>query len=322
MGNQGFQIKLLHPRYWLTWIGLGFWRLLVMLPYPVLLFLGRQLGKLMLRVGGERRMIAERNLALCFPDLSEEAREELLRKNFENYGIAFFEVGIGWWWSDKRFSRLIEFEGLEHAQALQRQGKGALLMAIHHTTLEIGGAAISKNHPADGMYRPHKNPVYDYVQAQGRRRRGGDTQVYERKDVRGILRALKKGRVIWYAPDQDYGPKQSVFGTFFGIPAASVTATARFAKMGNAAVLPFTHIRLPGSQGYLVSILPPLEDFPTGDDLADVETVNRVIEKLILRQPDQYMWVHRRFKTRPEGLEPIYPKRQRKRKKKKKRAPK
>ncbi len=317
MNNPTFQASYLHPRYWLTWLGMGIWRLLVMLPYPALLMLGRQLGRLIYLLGSERRMIAERNLELCFPALSPQEREQLLKKNFENYGIAFFEVGMGWWWSDRRLSRLISLQGMEHIQALEQCGKGALLMAIHHTTLEVGAAGLAMRYSADGMYRPHKNAVYDYLQARGRSKRNSEIRVYERKDVRSILRALKRGRIIWYAPDQDYGPKQSVFGTFFGVPAASVTATARFAQMGKAAVLPFTHIRLPGTKGYQVSILPPLENFPSGDDVADVETVNRVIERLVEQQPDQYMWVHRRFKTRPEGLEPVYPKRKRKRKKKK-----
>ncbi|TNE80484.1 MAG: lipid A biosynthesis lauroyl acyltransferase, partial [Gammaproteobacteria bacterium] len=199
-----------------------------------------------------------------------------------------------------------QLEGLEHIDALQ--GRGALLMAIHYTTLEIGASALSARHSIDGMYRPHKNPVYDYVQSRGRRVRDPQGVVYPREDVRGMFKALRQGRIIWYAPDQDYGRKQSVFAPFFGVQAASVTATARFAKTGNAAVLPFSHVRLPGNRGYRVIVHPPLENFPVGDDVADAETVNRKVEEFILEQPDQYMWIHRRFKTRPPGESRPYPK--------------
>ena len=318
MNKAVFQTAFLHPRFWLTWLGMGLWRLVVYLPYPVLIGLGGWTGRLMYRFGKERRVIAARNLELCFPQMSIAEREALLRANFLSYGIALFEVGIAWWWPAKRFAKLIELEGVEHLEQLQQQGKGALLMAIHFTTLEVGASALSEKFSIDGMYRPHKNAVYDYLQARGRLARSvGSSVVYPRKDVRGMFKALRQGRIIWYAPDQDYGPKQSVFAHFFGVPAASVTATARFARMGDAAVVPFTQVRLPGSQGYRVTVHPPLEGFPVGDDVTDAETVNRHVERFVGQQPDQYMWVHRRFKTRPEGADPVYPKKVKKRKKKK-----
>jgi Kdo2-lipid IVA lauroyltransferase/acyltransferase len=304
--NQQFQGAYLHPRYWLTWLGIGCWRLLVMLPYPVMTWLGRQLGALMFALGGYRYQVGEINLKLCFPDMDEDARHQLLRDNFTNYGIAFFEVGMAWWWSTERFNKLVQMEGMEHVEALE--GRGALLMAIHYTTLEVGASALSLRHSIDGMYRAHKNAVYDYVQSKGRCARDPVTVVYPREDIRGMFKALRNGRIIWYAPDQDYGRKQSVFAHFFGVTAASVTATAKFAKIGHAAVLPFSHVRLPNNQGYRVTVHPPLENFPTGDDLVDAEIVNRKIEALILEQPDQYMWIHRRFKTRPEGEQKPYPK--------------
>ncbi|MCB1668717.1 MAG: LpxL/LpxP family Kdo(2)-lipid IV(A) lauroyl/palmitoleoyl acyltransferase [Porticoccaceae bacterium] len=316
MNKPPFESKFLHPRFWLTWLGLGLWRAILILPFPILLWLGRLLGRLMYRVGHERRAIAECNLELCFPQMTATERTTLVKENFSSYGMAFFEVGMAWWWSDKRFFRLIQIEGVEHLMQLQQKGKGALLMAIHFTTLEVGASALSDRFSIDGMYRPHKNAVYDYVQARGRLSRStGDSVVYPRKDVRGMFRALRQGRIIWYAPDQDYGPKQSVFASFFGVPAASVTATARFARMGDAAVVPFTQIRLPGSQGYRVTVHPPLENFPAGDDVADAETINRYVESYISECPQQYMWVHRRFKTRPPGAEPVYPAKVKKRKK-------
>jgi len=258
------------------------------------------------KLGGYRYQIAEINLKLCFPEMTDSERKQLLRDNFISYGIAFFEVGLAWWWSTERLNKHTHIEGMEHIDALD--GRGALLMAIHYTTLEVGASALSARYSIDGMYRPHKNAVYDYVQSKGRRTRNPVGVVYPREDVRGMFKALRQGRIIWYAPDQDYGRKQSVFASFFGVTAASVTATARFAKIGNAAVLPFSHVRLPDNQGYRITIHPPLENYPVGDDVADAETVNRHVEAFILEQPDQYMWVHRRFKTRPEGEERPYPK--------------
>lgn len=303
--NHQFSWTYLHPRFWLTWLGIGCWWLCVLLPYPLLLWLGRQLGAIMHARGGYRYDIAKTNLALCFPEMSDADRAELLRKNFASYGIALFEVGMAWWWSTKRLNRLTQLEGLEHIEALK--GQGALLMAIHYTTLEVGASALSARFSIDGMYRAHKNAVYDYVQSKGRRVRDPAGVVYPREDIRGMFKALRKGRIIWYAPDQDYGAKQSVFAHFFGVPAASVTATAKFSKMGHAAVLPFSHVRLPGSQGYRITVHPPLLNFPSGDEMADAETVNRQVEAFILEQPDQYIWVHRRFKTRPEGEKRPYP---------------
>ncbi len=311
-----FDKSLLHPRYWLTWLAMGLWWLTSLLPYRLMLPLGRATGRLLALVAVERRTIVARNLALCFPGWSEAERRQLLRRNFENYGIALFEVPLAWWASARRFRRLLHVEGLEHLENLK--GQGALLMAIHYTTLEVGGQALNLCWGIDGMYRPHRNPVYDYLQRRGRAARHSDTRVYPRKDVRGVVRALRAGRVIWYAPDQDYGPRQSVFAPFFGVSAASVTATARLAETGRAAVLPFTHERLPDGSGYRVVVHPPLADFPSGDDAADAARINGIVEGFVRACPEQYLWAHRRFKTRPPGEEPVYPKRRRRRRRRKK----
>ena len=302
--------KYFHPKLWLTWLGFGFWRLLVSVPYPLMTWLGRRLGLLMFFLGGYRYEITKVNLELCFPSMTESERKSLLRANFISYGIAFFEVGIAWWWPTKRLQKITYVEGLEHIDKLKGQ-QGALLMAIHHTTIEVGASGLMIQRQIDGMYRPHKNIVYDYVQRRGRLKRSADADLYTRDDVRGILKALQKGKVIWYAPDQDYGPKQSVFASFFGVPAASVTATAKFARVGKAAILPFSHVRLPDNKGYKIVVYPPLENFPCNDDASSAEMINRIIEGMILKQPDQYLWAHRRFKTRPKGEVRPYSKKRR-----------
>ncbi len=299
-----FTAALLHPRHWPTWLGLGLLWLIIRLPFPWLCALGRRIGRLFHRFGGSRRRIVERNIELCFPQLDENQRRALVRENFENYGIALFETPIAWWWSERRLARLVNVEGVEHIRELR--GQGALLMAMHFTMLELGGQALARHVSMDAMYRPHASPVYEYVQSRGRLARSPDSAVFPRKDVRGVTRALRQGRVIWYAPDQDYGARQSVFAPFFGIEAASVTATARLARLGRARVLPFTHFRRPDDSGYDVTVHPPLEAFPGEDDRADAARVNAVVEDFVRRHPAQYLWAHRRFKTRPPGEESLY----------------
>jgi KDO2-lipid IV(A) lauroyltransferase len=221
-------------------------------------------------------------------------------------GIAFFEMAMSWWWPKKRLARLVQIQGLEHLQAAQAQGQGVILMAIHFTTLEIGAALLGQRHTIDGMYRAHKNPVFDYVQRRGRERHNVDSHAIEREDVRGMLKVLRQGRAIWYAPDQDYGPKLSLFIPLFGVPAATVTATSKFAKLGRAQVIPMKQTRLPKGQGYLIQLEPPLQNFPGETDEQDCLRLNQWIEQAITQQPEQYLWAHRRFKTRPEGEAKLY----------------
>lgn len=313
MSSRHFTPALLHPRHWFVWLWLALWRLLLVFPYPVLRVLGHGLGVLMYRFSRERRAIAARNIELCFPDLDAAARTRLLKDNFFSYGMAPFEIGMAWWWSNRRFARVVRVTGLEHIEALD--GQGALLLAAHFTTLEVGASALTMHVDIDGMYRPNDNLVFDYVQRRGREQRARGGEAYPREDLRGILKALRAGRILWYAPDQDYGRKQAVFAPFFGVPASSVTATARLAQMGRAAVLPFTHYRLPGNAGYEVRVHPPLQDFPVGDDVADATRINTLVESFIRPCPGQYMWLHRRFKTRPEGEASLYPPRRSRRRK-------
>lgn len=304
---------MLSPRYWPMWAGLGVLWLLVQLPYPTILALGRGVGWLMYRLMGERRLIARTNLELCFPDWTKDRREQVLRENFASNGIALFEMAMAWWWPRKRLYRLAQVEGLEHLQQASAQGQGVLLMSMHFTTLEIGAALLGQRATIDGMYRQHKNAAFDFVQRQGRERHNADAVAVEREDVRSMLKSMRSGRAIWYAPDQDYGRKASVFVPFFGVLAATVTATSTFARLGKARVIPFTQTRLPNAQGYRLTLHPPLEDFPSGDESADALRINQWVEQAVLQQPEQYMWVHRRFKTRPEGEARPYPKRRRRR---------
>ncbi|MBG8560788.1 lipid A biosynthesis lauroyl acyltransferase [Pseudomonas qingdaonensis] len=306
MDRPRFRLYFLHPRFWPLWLGLALLWLIVQLPYRALLVLGRLLGALMYRVAGDRRRIAARNLELCFPELPSAERTRLLKENFASTGIAFFEMAMSWWWPKARLARLAHIEGLEHLQAAQRDGQGAILMALHFTTLEIGAALLGQEHTIDGMYREHKNPLFDFVQRRGRERHNLDSLAVEREDVRGMLKLLRSGRAIWYAPDQDYGAKQSVFVPLFGIEAATVTATTKFARLGRARVIPFTQQRLADGSGYRLVIHAPLQDFPGESEEADCLRINQWIESVLRECPEQYLWAHRRFKSRPPGAPKLY----------------
>ncbi|MBV4534348.1 lipid A biosynthesis lauroyl acyltransferase [Pseudomonas sp. SWRI107] len=306
MERPRFRTFYLHPQFWALWLGLGLLWLIAQLPYRVLLGLGRGLGAVMFRLAGERRRIAARNLELCFPQLSDDERLHLLKENFASTGIAFFEMAMSWWWPKARLARLAHIEGIEHLQAAQREGEGAILMAVHFTTLEIGAALLGQVHTIDGMYREHGNAVFDFIQRRGRERHNPDSLAVEREDVRGMLKLLRKGRAIWYAPDQDYGSKQSIFVPLFGIPAATVTATTKFARLGKARVIPFTQKRLEDGSGYRLVVHPALEGFPGESEEADCLRINQWIEGVLRECPEQYLWAHRRFKSRPDGEPRLY----------------
>ena len=299
-----FQQAFLHPKYWLLWLGLGLLWLTVQLPYALLRHLAKVVGWVLYLIAGKRRRIIQRNLALCFPELSFAERQRLVRQNFSEMGMALFEMAMSWWWPKPRLAKLLTVQGLEHLQQAAANQQGVILMAAHRTSLEIGAALLGQLHTIDGMYRQHKNPLFDYVQRQGRERHNADASAIERDDVRGMLKVLRKGRAIWYAPDQDYGRKQSLFVPLFGIPAATVTATSKFAKLGKAIVIPMRQART--EHGYSITIEPPLTDFPGADDYADCLRINQWVESVIKEHPEQYLWAHRRFKTRPAGETKLY----------------
>lgn len=311
MDRPRFRAVFFHPRFWLLWLGLGLLWLITQLPYRALLTIGRLLGAGMYRVAGDRRRIAARNLELCFPEKSAKERKQLLKENFASTGIAFFEMAMSWWWPTSRLARLAHVEGIEHLKQAHLDGKGVILMALHFTTLEIGAALLGQKHTIDGMYREHGNPLFDFIQRRGRERHNLDSLAVERDDVRGMLKLLRSGRAIWYAPDQDYGAKQSIFVPLFGIQAATVTATSKFARLGKALVMPFTQERLADGSGYRLVIHPPLTDFPGETEEIDCLRINQWVEASVRECPEQYLWTHRRFKSRPPGEAKLYEKRRR-----------
>jgi len=291
---------LFHPRYWLLWLGLLLLRLVVQLPFTWLMALGAGLGRLAMPLMGARVRIARRNLALALPELDEAAREALLKENFANVGRAILETGMAWYWSDARMRHWMQVEGLEHLQAAQQQGQGILLLSAHFLTLELNARMIGLVRPAVGVYRPNRNPVLEYAQVTGRCR--SNKAMLDRKDVKGMVKTLRAGDALWYAPDHDYGPHASVFVPFFAVAqAATITGTATLARVKNTVVVPCFTLRQPQG-GYRLVLGAPLADYPSGDDQADATASNRVIEAAIRQAPAQYMWLHRRFKTTPPGV--------------------
>jgi Kdo2-lipid IVA lauroyltransferase/acyltransferase len=294
-------LALLHPRYWPTWIALGLLRVLEPLPYRMLYALGCVVGAVIYRLPISFRRIAERNIELCFPELTAAAREQLLHAHFRSLGIALFETAISWWSSNARVLRLCRLEGTEHLQAALTLGRGAILLSAHFTTLEIGACVLCATFPTNIMYRPTSNAVLERFLMRNRARK--TKRAIRRDDVRTVVSALKNNEPVWYAPDQSYRKKGAQMVPLFGIPAASNTATSRLAKMTGAAVLPYFQERLPNGAGYRMVIHPILENFPSDDPVADATRFNHLIEAQIRHVPEQYLWIHRRFK----GLTPDYP---------------
>jgi KDO2-lipid IV(A) lauroyltransferase len=305
MSAPEFNVSLLKPRHWPSWLGLGFWFLLAQLPYKFQYFLAKVLSPL-LHINKKRVHQARVNLALCFPDMSDSEREKLLRDNLFSTAMAVFETGIAWFWPKWRLRRLFTIQGVEQITNAQAEGKGALLLSLHFTTLDIGSAMLGQYVSYDGMYKPHKNPVMDYWQKKRREAYCEGGIAFSRDNVRAMVSQLRKGRMIWYAPDRDLGEKMSVFVPFFGVQTATVTATSQFARMGRAKVIPFSQYRLPGGKGYQVVIHPPFENFPTEDEITDARRVNEFMENEILKCPEQYFWAQPRFKTRPAGESKVY----------------
>jgi len=300
-----FSAALLHPRYWLTWFGVGILWLIVKLPYPILYRLGCGLGRLAMRFMKRRVHVATRNLELCFPEMSADERHALVVKNFESTGMGLLETGMAWFWSNKRVARWMDVINFEPVYELQRQKRGILLIGVHFLTLELGARMFGMQSPGIGVYRPNDNPVIDWLQTWGRLR--SNKTMLDRKDLKGMVKALKSGEVVWYAPDHDYGPRASVFVPLFAVDQAATTSgTWMLSRLSGAALVPFVPRRKPDGTGYELVMLDPELSPPLDDAETTAAWMNKIVEKCILMAPEQYMWLHRRFKTRPEGVPSRY----------------
>lgn len=298
--------ELFRPKHWPTWLLVGLLRWVTYLPYRLQIQLGAVLGRLLYYLARDRRHVTEVNLRLCFPELDDVALQKLLKKTMISNGIGLIETAMAWWIDPKKLDHLIHIEGLEHWRSAISKQRGVILVGGHFTTLDLAGSLLSLFIDVDPMYRKSGNPVFEWVITQNRKK--NFKHLIERSDIRRVLKTLKEGRTLWYAPDQNYAAKHSVFAPFFGIEASTITATTRFASLNQSPLLIFSHFRREDGSGYTLKLSPPLENFPGGDERSDATLINQLLAAEIRQQPDQYMWVHRRFKTRPEGEAPLYQK--------------
>ncbi|MCC7257369.1 MAG: lipid A biosynthesis lauroyl acyltransferase [Gammaproteobacteria bacterium] len=290
------------PRYWPLWLAMGLLRLLVLLPYPVLRLAGRGFGALAWVALPSRRAVAAANLRLCFPELDDKARGRLLRRHFASLGTQVVEIGLTWWASDARVRRLTHLEGLEHLHEATRDGRGAILLSAHLAPIEFAGRRVALDHPQiAGMYRANRNPMADALLRRARLRI--TPTLIPKESMRAMIRCLARGVSVWYAADQSYRRQYSVLVPFFGEPAMTNAALTHIARIGKAPVVPFVAHRLPGGRGYTMRFEPALADFPSADPAADALRVNAILERWIREAPEEYYWIHRRFK----GRGPDYP---------------
>ena len=280
--------------------------LLHWLPLPVLAATGVGVGRLLYLLARRRRHIVEVNLGMCFPELDEPDRVRLAKAHFGVLGRSLLERGLLWWAGEARLCRMIRVEHPEIIQRLKDEGRPIILLAPHFVGLDAGGAGIAMRFDSLSIYARQSDPVIDRWLLHGRRRFGDQFLLARDDGPRATVRAMKSGRPFYYLPDMNFRTKDVVFVPFFGVPTATITGLARLARLAGAAVVPCPTRMLPGGEGYVVEIGEPWPDYPTGDVEADTARMNAWIESVVRTMPEQYYWVHRRFKTRPPGEKKPY----------------
>ena len=279
--------------------GLGLIWLLHFLPLAVLSCIGAALGMLLYALARTRRHVVLANLRLCFPELSDEARRALARRHFRAFGRSLLEHGILWWGSRESVHQLVRVEGLEHWRNIE--GRPVILLAPHFIGLDMGGIRLAADFRLNSVYSRQKSTAFDKILIHGRTRFGHTTLFARQDGIRPMLKSLKSGEPFYYLPDMDLGERDSVFAPFFGVKAATITGLSRIAQLAGAVVVPCVTRQLPGGAGYVVRLYPAWTDFPGGDLEADARRMNAFIEERVREMPEQYYWLHKRFKTRPAG---------------------
>jgi len=298
------RFRFLAPKYWPTWLLLALQRLLLLLPFPLVSLIGLGLGNLLYRTGKRRRHVAARNLERCLPQLDPAQHEALLRENFRLLGLALLAAPAPWWLSPRHLERLVHYRNREIYDTALASGRPVILLMPHFMALEIA-MVLSRGQPMMFMYQKLKNPLMDAVMARGRSRFGAEL-VERSAPLKGMVKNLKRGKPLIYLPDQNPGPRRGIFVPFFGIETATHPALSRIASMTNAVVVPCLCQLLPHGHGYEIEFRAPLADFPSGDAEHDTARMNEVIEQAVRDMPEQYFWVHQRFKVRPEGEPGFY----------------
>ncbi len=288
-------------KQWPVWVGIAFVWLAGRLPYRLLMTLAQALGLIVVPLLKARGRIAKRNLELCFPALSNRDRHALWQSNLRNSTYLLAEFAFAWCASNASSAKLeVKVKNPELLAAARARGNGVLLVGAHFSHLDLCGRLLCeylRDGSVGGMYRPHETLAMEHFVRSRRLKYAG--AMFKRDELRGAIRWLKSGKILWYAPDQDYKRGDTVFAPFFGIVASTLTATHQLARMTGAAVIGFAHRRT--ERGYEIEFLGPLDNFPSGDPVNDTTRVNAMLEQAIRRAPEQYLWMHQRFKSRPEG---------------------
>ena len=296
-------IRLVNPKYWPAWAVIGTLKIIVHLPIYVQFKIANILGDLIRLIGGRRVRIANQNLRLCFPDISDSEHTALLIRVFRSFGMTIVETAYTWLRSTIDISQRFDISGEELLRAAIDEGRGVLLVGAHFGVLDIAGAILADKYDYDCIYRKSRNPVVEFLSLKKRSKLYGN--VIDRSDMRKTVRLLQQGRMIWYAADQDNGRKHSVFAPFFGIPAATLNITSRLARINDSPVVFMSHFRDEKSRRWSIN-LKRISAYPTSSDIKDAELMNKIIEGEIRKHPEQYLWLHRRFKTMPKGENRTY----------------
>ncbi|MFK7732656.1 MAG: hypothetical protein AB8B48_13635 [Pseudomonadales bacterium] len=265
------------------------------LPFPFNVRLGKAIGQFLYLIPSSRKHVTKVNIDLCFPELNAEEKRRFCKEVFKNFGAGLAETSMAWWSSHERIQSISEIEGLDILLAAKEKGKGVLLLGAHFSTLDIGAAIGSNHFPFSAVYRPQRNALFNATMLAGRDRHA-ETHI-KKTNPRALIKAVRRGEIVWYGPDQDEGENNSVYAPFFSQTASTINATATLARITGAPVLLYGQRRKPDDSGYIVSITGPLKDFPSGNDVIDAAAVNALIETAIRNEPTQYYWFHRRFKT-------------------------
>ncbi len=295
-------IKFIHPKFFLTWILILLMRIGVFIPFSTQVFIGKFIGKAIYPFMSKWRSTAYSNISHCFPEKKQAQVNTLVKKHFEAIGISLFETANAYYASDNKINKLLTIKKEHHFTDALKQEGGIIILCAHFMPLMLGSRALLINHTIANIYRPQNNKLFDQAMVKGYKKNGA--VMIKSTDTRSIIKAINNSLPIWYAPDQDLGKNNSVFAPLFGIQTATSSTTARLAKNDKTRVIAYSFIRT--SKGYEMSFEKPLSGFPSNDPIIDATITNKILEKQINNTPEQYLWIHRRFKTRPEGAESFY----------------
>ena len=277
-------------------------RIGVFIPFNFQVLIGKTIGKLLYPFMHRLRSTAYSNISHCFPDKKQNQVNLLVKRHFEAIGVSFFETANAYYGSDKKIKKLLTITNENFFQDALKEEGGIILLCSHFMPLMLGSRALLINHTIANIYRPQNNKLFDRIMVKGYKKNGA--VMIKSTDTRSIIKAINNSLPIWYAPDQDLGKNNSVLAPFFGILTATASATARLAKNNNTRVIPYSFIRT--KKGYTMSFEKPIANYPSNDPIQDATIVNQILEKQIVKSPEQYLWIHRRFKTRPNDEKNFY----------------